>query len=511
MAGDVLLAGVDIGTTNLKAVIFDASGGIVARASASTPTHYPRPGWAYYEPEELWQSTLDVLRAAVAQVDHPERIVSVACASIGETAVPIDNDGRPTSHAIAWFDQRTEQQAKELAERIGSDRVIQVSGLDIHPMFGLCKLMWLHDHEPDAYDRTVTWVNIADYIAFRLSGVAATDYSLASRTLALDLHRLCWDTDLIRDVGIKPYLFPNLAASGTWLGVVLPDVAAATGLPATATVAVGGHDHVCGALALGVIAPGTVLDSMGSSEAIFLPIEHLIADPNISRMGYTQGAHVVGGYYVLGGQFTSGAAIEWFRHALAEHTDYDSLIEEAQRVPPGSLGVSFLPHLRTANAPHNDAKAMGAFVGLTTDAQRGTLFRALLEGTAFEMRGALEPLLQAAGALKTDHIIAAGGSTRNHLLMQIKADVFAKPIVVLGVEEATALGAAMLGGLAAGEYANTEEALKCLRFMSSTVSPDPAAISFYDHAYREIYQHLYRALKPIHHATRLLHQSKGLT
>lgn len=507
----MLLVGVDIGTTNLKAVVFNAAGELVARASAPTPTHYPRPGWAYYDPDELWRGIVHVLRTAIAQVSHPRQIVSIACASIGETAIPIDRDGRPTFHAIAWFDRRTESQARFLAQHLGTDRVTRVSHLDIHPMFGLCKLMWLHEHEPDAYARTVAWLNVADYAAFKLSGVIASDYSLASRTLALNLRDLRWDADLIRDAGIKPSLFANLVASGTRLGTVLSDVAAAIGLPETTIVAAGGHDHVCAALALGVTVPGTVLDSIGSAEAIFLPVQHPIADPVLARMGYAQGAHVAGGYYLMGGQFTSGAAIEWFRHTLIQDATYDSLIEEAQRVPAGSLGVTFLPHLRSANTPHNDAQAMGAFIGLTTDADQGVLFRALLEGIAFEMRSALEPLVQSAGA-QTDQIVAAGGGTRNPLLMQIKADVFARPIVVRSDEEATALGAAMLGGLAAGVYADVAQAVQSTHARSNaaaTIFPDATRARFYAQAHRAAYQHIYAALQPIHHALRKLQESRA--
>jgi xylulokinase len=147
---------------------------------------------------------------------------------------------------------------------------------------------------------------------------------------------------------------------------------------------------------------------------------------------------------------------------------------------------------------------MGAFVGLTTDAQRGALFRALLEGIAFEMRGALEPLVNATG-VQPGHIVVAGGGARNPLLMQIKADVYGKPLVVVGIEEATALGAAMLGGLAAGVFNNVHTAAQSIRYSRNSIEPDVARAAFYDRAYRDVYQHLYSALKPTHHATRNLH------
>ena len=214
----------------------------------------------------------------------------------------------------------------------------------------MCKLLWLRENEPEAYSRTATWLNVADFMAFRLCGVAATDFSLASRTLALDLHNLRWSDELLEEVGIPPDLFAPLRESGSALGTVTREAAEPTGLPEGACVAAGGHDHVCGALAVGVSETGTMLNSLGTAEAIFLPLKRPLTDPRVGNQGYTQGAHVAGQYYVFGGQYTSGASVEWLREVL-DGVDYDTLISEAEEVPPGSLGAFFLPHLRLANPP----------------------------------------------------------------------------------------------------------------------------------------------------------------
>ncbi len=387
MPGDPLLVGVDVGTTNIKALVFDPKGQTVAQASVRTPTHYPRPTWAHYRPEELWQSTVAALRQAVSQLDDAGRISGIAIASMGETAVPLDAHGQPTGDAIAWFDQRTLPQVAWLERAIGRDRLHALTGLSLKPIFGLCKILWFKENHPDAFARTVSWLNTADYIAYRLCGVPGTDYSLASRTMALDLRRLQWAGDLLVEVGIPASLFAPPLPSGARLGPVRPEAARETGLPETAQVATGGHDHVCGALAVGVTEPGAMLNSLGTAEAIFIPLKRPLNDPKIGHQGYTTGAHVAGGrYYVMGGIYTSGASIEWLREVLGENADYTSLIAEAEQVPPGSLGVCFLPHLRLGNPPHNDPRSRGAFIGLTADAKRGVLFRAVLEGLACECR-----------------------------------------------------------------------------------------------------------------------------
>lgn len=508
MPSEPLLAGVDVGTTNIKAVIFAPNGRIVAEASRPTPTHYPQPRQAYYRPDEIWRETVTALRQATAQLDDPGCVVSIAAASMGEAAVPLDAQGRPTYPAIAWFDQRTQPQAEWLAQTIGKDRLFAGSGLSLQPIFGMCKLLWLKENQPDAFARTVRWLNIADYTAFCLSGVPATDVSLASRTLALELRRRRWNEPLIKEVGLSPELFAPLVQSGTVLGTILPDVAAATGLPQHTQVAAGGHDHVCGALAVGVVEPGDMLNSLGTAEAIFFPLNEPVTNPEMGLQGYSQSAHVAPGHYcVFGGLYTSGACVDWWRGIVGTDIDHATLIAEAAAVPPGSLGVGFLPHLRLAHPPHDDPLGRGGFVGLTTDATRGVLFRAVLEGLAFESRTSTEGLLDYPQVTPPRNIYVIGGSTRNHLLMQIKATVLNQPLTVVEITEAVSLGAAMLGGLGAGVYPDVPAALAALDTRHTRVEPNPEHTALYNSYYRQVYRQIYQALRPLNHAIHPLQPS----
>jgi xylulokinase len=241
-----------------------------------------------------------------------------------------------------------------------------------------------------------------------------------------------------------------------------------------------------------------MLNSLGTAEAIFLPLERPLTDPKVGHQGYTQGAHVAGQYYVFGGQYTSGASVEWVREVLGR-VDYDTLISEAEEVPPGSLGAFFLPHLRLANPPYDDPAARGAFVGLSTDVKRGALFRAVLEGLAYDSRNSLEPLLAHSGLDGLLAIHAIGGGAQNRLLMRIKATVLDQEITVVGIEEATSLGAAILGGIGAGVYADVPSALEELRYDESTVEPVPDEVPFYEAAFRKVYGRLYPSLRGVHH------------
>ncbi len=498
-----LIVGLDVGTTSVKAVVYEPDGSAAAVATTPTPTHYPRPGRAYYRAEELWDCTVSVLRDALARVDDPRRVVGVAVASMGEAGVLIDADGRPTCDVIAWFDTRTTPQAEWLDRAIGKDRLFASSGISLQPIFSLAKLLWLKEHEPAAWARSVRWLHVADYVAFRLCGVAATDYSIASRTLMLDLHRLRWDEEVLREAGIDPALLAPLVSGGTALGPVTSEAAAATGLPQSATVAAGGHDHVCGAFAAGAIAPGVMLNSLGTAEAVFVPVAKPLSDPQVGRQGYAQGAHVVDGRtYVFAGQYTSGASVSWWRDVLsgpAEKLDWETMLAEAAAVPPGSLGVTFLPHLRLANPPHDDPRSRGAFVGLSTDATRGVMTRAVLEGIAFESRNSLDGIVRHAGVEAPREFRAIGGSTRNSLLMSIKASIMRQPQRIVGLEEGTALGAAMLGGLGAGVYPDAESAIAALDAATRDVEPDPAAVPIYEEVYQQVFRPLYDAVAPLSH------------
>jgi xylulokinase len=499
-----LLLGLDVGTTSVKAVVYQRDGIAVAASSRPTPTHVPRPGWAYYRPEELWQTVVAAIRGALADVPNPEEIASVAVASVGESGVLLDAVGAATTDSIAWFDTRTRPQARWLAERIGKDELFARSGLSLQPIFSLNKLLWHCEHEPDAWAHSVRWLMLADFIAYRLCGESATDLSLASRTLMLDLHQKRWHERTLAQAGIDPRLLAPLRPAGTPLAQMTAGAAALTGLPMTAVVTAGGHDHVCGALAAGVTRPGQMLSSLGTAEALFLPIEQPLVDPKAGSQGYTQGAHVVGGgYYAFGSNYTSGASIEWLRELLGAPADpagYDELIAGAERVPAGSLGVLFLPHLRLANPPHDDPRSRGALIGLTMDTGRDVIARAVCEGLALESRNSLEPLLAYPQVTAPRSVVAIGGGTRNPLLMRVKASVSNLDHQVVNAEEATALGAALLGGIGAGVYADVDDAVGAMRYSHYEIAPEPGDAAVYETIYTEVYRRFYPAVAPLSQA-----------
>ncbi len=264
----------------------------------------------------------------------------------------------------------------------------------------------------------------------------------------------------------------------------------------------GGHDHIVGALAVGALAPGVLLNSLGTAEALTLALDGPSQQVELGRRGFNQGVVEVETpvHYVFGGFATSGACIEWFRGLFGADVPHEVLIAEADLVPPCSHGVTFLPDLRGRISPVPDPLARGAWFGLAADSARGELYRAVIEGLAFEARQTVDALTELPGIPAIRSIRAIGGNTRNELLMRIKASVYGQPIVAAEMAEATALGAALLGGLAAGVFPNLPSALSGLQASDREVAPVGEWIERYAAQYRSVYQPAYATLRPLHHA-----------
>jgi xylulokinase len=503
LPGDPLIVGLDMGSTSVKAVIYEPNGKTVAISCLPAAVHYPRRAWAYYDPAELWSQAVQVVRDATSQLDDPRRIAGIAVASVGESGVPVDAHGEPTHEFIAWFDRRSLKQQEWVEAQLGRDRLYEITGQAVAPIYGIFKQLWVKENKPDAWARSVRWLNVADYVAFKLSGGQATDWSLACRSSAFDIRKLDWSDEILDVAEISREFQAPPVPSGTAVGHVTSDASRLTGLPESAVVAAGGHDHICGALAAGITRPGNVLDSFGTAEVVLLSLDEPMPGTDVGRQGYTQGPHVAAGlYHTYGGLWTSGASINWWKDVLG--ADHEVMIAEASQTPAGSLGVGFLPHLRMGDTPHIDPRSQGAFVGLTTDVTRAVLTRAVFEGLAFEARAALEPLLSVAAIEPPNEIVMIGGGTKNELLTRIKASVFNAKIRLLELEEATALGAAILGGIGAGVYRDAEDAVSQIRTESKVVEPHSTDVQIYEEHFRKVFEPLYSTLRDVNHAIHTL-------
>ena len=500
---DGVLVGLDVGTTNVKAAAYALDGSTVAIAVRPLPVERPRPTWAEYDPRLLIETSFATLReVARALSDAGTKVLGVAVASMAETAVPVDRQGEPLHAAIAWHDERTLEQARWWREHGHAPRVHTLTGLPVQPIFGIQKIMWLRQHAPDAYARMDAWLNTADYVAYRLSGVQATDLSLASRMMVLDLADRRWSTELLSACGVPSSVLPELVASGTRLGAVTEAAAGPSGLPVGTPVVAGGHDHPCGALAVGLTEVGDVLDSMGTSESVLTITSGASVSAAAAAAGYQQGVHVAPGRtYCNGGLYTSGAAIEWARMVFTDVAQerVGALVELAGQ--SNDSDVLFLPHLRMANPPHVDDASRGAFVGIDVGTSRADLARAVIRGLAFEAQASLEGMERQLG-FTARRMRLVGGGARNRLLVRDKAALFDGRTEVADVEEATSLGAAMLAGLGVGAFASADEAIDAMTPGANLVEVDAEEAARVRARYRDVYLHLYDALAPLHRRLR---------
>ena len=411
------LLGLDIGTTGIKVVAFSPGGEELAKAIEPTPTRRHANGHTDYDPAELWALCCSALSAVAHQLGEQQvEPVALGCTSMAEAGVLLDADLQPVYPIIPWFDYRTEPQIDWWRQHVGFSATAAICGVVPHPMFGMPKLMWIRDNEPEAYARGRHWLNIGDYAEFRLCGEVSTDFSLASRTLVLDLSNQCWSNELISRIGIRRNLLSELVSAGTMIGRLHDEVATDTGLPRNLPIVRGGQDHVCAALAMGVSEPGVILDSIGTAEAFFLARTAPDMSGRLWPDELNQGVHVVPGLtYVMTGTGDGAGRIDAHR---------------------AKVGLDFVGYLAAAECP-----------GPEQD---------MIESLAVDGQALFEKMVWAAGLERSRCVthIATGGGTRIPRLMKRKRLIGGRRIQVPSVAEATCLGAALLAGAGVGIYSS---------------------------------------------------------
>lgn len=486
---DALLA-LDIGTTHLKAGLFDLGLNPLATAQRPTPVARPRPGWAEHNPELLWEACADLIREVLA-ARPAARPLAVSIASMGEAGTLVDASVRPLYPIIAWFDSRTEAVVRALSRDVGREAIFRVTGQSVGINFSVTRLMWLREHEPDAFARGRWWLNVPDWIGYKLCGEIATDYTIASRTMAFDQSARDWADGLLGRLGLDRDRFPRAVPSGSTIGAVTREAAARTGLPEGARVVAGGHDHLVAALGAGLREPGLLLDSTGTAESLLTVLDAPLLDAAVCRAGCASYCYTARDKYVIvGGLKSSGGMIEWLierfgederRRATPGVSVYDLL---AAQFPgePGANGVRVVPDFTGAGTPNKDPLARGAILGLTVGRTKGDVAQALIEAACFWLRSNVE-FFEIALARPIDRVRAVGGGTQNAFWLRAKADVTNRPVEVPRVGDAALRGAALLAGIGAGVFADEADALARAPVTCSVTEPDPARAARYAELY----------------------------
>lgn len=504
------LLGLDLGTTGVKAALFAAEDGhVVADAFFEYPLFHPHPGWAEQNPADWWQATIAAIRDCLAKGAklgaQAADVRGVGLSGQMHGVVLLDEAQQVLRPCIIWADQRSEAQSRWITERVGASKLIDYVSNPALTGFSAPKLLWVRDNEPEIFARARTMLLPKDYIRYLLTGVQAMEISDAAGTCLLDVKHGRWSQEVLNALELAPSLLPPVVPADAVSGTITREVAAQTGLVAGTPVAGGGADNACGAVGNGVVEPGIGLVSVGTSGIVLVYSE----TPQVDTSGPVPRVHTFNhaapnAWYLMGVTQGAGLSMRWVRDniglpekALEQWSGvdaYDTLAQEAEKAPPGSEGLIFLPYMQGERSPHLDPYARGGWIGLTASHTRQHLIRSVMEGVAFSLKDCYAIIKEQ--GLKLDQVRATGGGAKSVLWRQIIADVLGVELVVTNASEGPAFGAALLAGVASGVYASVQEACAQTIRVSTRTEPRPDVVSVYAQTY-ETYTALYPALKPI--------------
>ena len=497
-----IFLGIDIGTSGTKTLAINEHGKILGEATSLYPSYHPKPLWSEQDPEDWWLATVKTVRAVVKQA----RLKAADVKAIGLSgqmhgSVFLDRQNRVIRKALLWNDQRTAAECAELEQRAGGrEALIRMVANPALTGFTAPKILWLRNHEPRNFDKTVKVLLPKDDVRRRMTGEFATDVSDASGMLLLDVAARDWSHELLGKLELDRSLLANCYESQEVTGKLTPAAAKELGLSTDCVVVGGAGDCAAGAVGNGIVSRGTLSTSIGTSGIMFVHSDTVEVDP-AGRL-HTFCHAVSGKWHMMGVSLSGGGCLQWFRNRLCQAEiaagkrskidPYEILTQEAGKIPPGSEGLIFLPYLSGERTPHADPDARACFIGLTLAHTRGHMVRSILEGVSYAMRDSLA-IIQSLG-VPVRQIRASGGGSKSALWRQIQADVFGQKVATINAEEGPAYGVALLAAVGAGAFKNVEEACRATIRVVKETAPNKQAKKYHDRAFG-IYQGLYQSLK----------------
>lgn len=494
-----LFAGLDIGTTGVKSTVFDHEGKIAAYAYEEYNLESPGEGIFELNPHVLLRAAKSVLRQSLAKV--PQQAQAVCVTSFGETMFLTDAQGKPLCNGMIYMDKRGAVEAEELQNKFGFEAIAETTGVKPHAMYSIPKLLWLTKNEPETVRRAKRAFFVADFIAFHLGADHITDYSLAARSMALNIRQKCWWGEMLEASGLKESLFPALAETGTVIGKVSAAAAIETGLKQGISILIGGHDQIANALGAGVLKKGSAANGLGTVDCVTPAFELPQSVVPLAQNNYCAVPYVSQNLYVTYAfNITGGAVLKWYRDSFAKDLRADpapflsayAALEDG--MPESPTGLLCLPHFAGSGTPQMNTHSKGGVMGLTLNTTRSELFKGLLEGIAYEAMYNIESLRSCGVA--AEELLTVGGGARSSEWLQIRADVFGKPVVQMHVEEAGTLGCAIMAAKADGIYSSFDEGAKSTVRSARVFEPDQNNHAVYKEQY-ERYKRLYAAEKNI--------------
>ena len=493
--------GIDVGTGGTRALIVGEDGRILASATEEHQAFASSQiGWAEQQPEDWWRAAGLAIRKALAIGKlRGEEISCVGFSGQMHGAVLLDSSGEVVRPALIWCDVRTEKQCTDLNEQIGAKRIIELTCNPALTNFTLTKLLWVRENEPENWARVRSIMLPKDYVRFRLTGERATDMADASGTLMLDVARRQWSTEILGATGIDREFLPSLHESPDVCAKVSKFGADATNLVIGTPVVAGAGDQAAGATGMGIVQPGSVSATIGTSGVVFAATDRPALDPK-GRL-HTFCHAVPGRWHVMGVTQAAGLSLRWFRDCFLDtpckngSDPYDLLTAEAATVPAGAAGLLWTPYLMGERTPHLDANARAALIGLTASHTRAHIVRAILEGVAFSLKDTFTIFQEMNVPVKI--IRLGGGGARSPLWRQIQADVYGHAVEIVEAEEGAAYGAAILAGVGVGVWPSVDAACASVVRVRERVPLNESNAATMAAMY-ESYKRVYAATKSIY-------------
>ncbi len=436
--------GIDSSTTATKALLMDDQGSVISVAAAEYAFETPQPLWSEQDPQLWWNGAVESIRGVLAESGiDPAEVAGLGLTGQMHGLVLLDGDGNVLRPSILWNDQRTASQCDTIRERVGLQRLIEITGNDALTGFTAPKILWVAENEPDVYAKVKHILLPKDYLRYKLTGVMATDKAGAGGTLLIDLERRDWSLEILEKLDIDPAWMPPTHEGPQITGTLTEEAANATGLPTGMPVMAGGGDQAAGAVGVGAVKEGIVALTLGTSGVVFASADKPFIEPDGHLHAFPHS--VPGRWHLMGVMLSAAGSLRWYRDTVAPGMGFDELLAPAVDVPIGSEGLVFMPYLTGERTPHPDPLARGSFVGLTVRHSLPHMTRSVIEGVAFGLRDSFE-LMKGAGLSEIKQVRVSGGGARSPLWRQILADVFDSELVTVNTTEGAAYGAALLSG-----------------------------------------------------------------
>ncbi|MCX7710072.1 MAG: xylulokinase [Clostridia bacterium] len=495
------LLGIDIGTSGTKTVLFDEKGNTVASALQEYPLYQPNLGWAEQDPEDWWKATYLTIREVLHKSGvNPQEVKGIGLSGQMHGAVLLDKDNNVLRKAIIWCDQRSAAECDQITAAIGRERLIEITANPALTGFTASKVLWVKNNEPEVFANVKKILLPKDYIRFRLTGEFATEVSDASGMQFMDIPKRQWSREVLDKLGIDRSMLGEVYESQEVSGKVHRSAAELTGLQEGTPVVGGAGDQAAGAVGNGIVKPGVISSTIGTSGVVFAFSENISIDPK-GRV-HTFCHAVPNTWHVMGVTQGAGLSLKWFRDNFcieekrtAELMGIDPYIlmdQEAERISAGCNGLIYLPYLMGERTPHLDPNAKGVFFGLSAMHEKQHFIRAVMEGVVYSLKDCLEIIKEM--GVDVSEVRASGGGGKSKIWRQMQADAFGTEITTINSSEGGALGVAILAGVGVGIYDSVVQACEEVIKVKTRQNPDQALHAKYQQFY-SIYGRLYNSLK----------------